>query len=274
MHTINITRFPYNDSPSLDFIIKNSEYKISSSDFNEFIRANNNFLNQILINITSNNTCTINQGTRFFKSMYKIITVDRILPIIRQSGFSYIYSSTSTVMNFIVKQLHSGTYSPYIREGMPELTSDLLANVMWSNIPSSISPMYTSKYNKANYSEEPSNTEEKVVNTVELAILLATSRLKEQGLIIEKEKEKFTRIVNDYTSLIDKCVSTKDDDSHAKKEEYKEMVKDIEEEGPTESNEPSYRYRTRASSHDFIIPKSNHTYTDSTFIPPNPVASE
>jgi hypothetical protein len=270
MHTVTIRDFPYNDSPSVVITIPNNKYRLSASNFNEFVKANNNYLFEIITNITSSPT-THNQFVRFFTSLYELITIHNVLPIITEHGVAYSYSTTSILMDYLIKRLYSNDYSPYIREGVWNtqlgLSSEAIASIMLSNSPSSIAnkitPMYTSKYNKVNYSEEPSNTEEKVVNTVELAILLATSRLKEQGLVIEKEKEKFTRIVNDYTYLIDKCVSTKDDDSHAKEEKHEDVVTGVDIEGtPLKFDElvGALKQSHIVSRKSYIVPKP-HKYT-------------
>jgi len=224
MYTINITGFPFSDSNRLLLIIDENKVKLSASDFNLFVGSNRNNLlticNTLLNNagVTRASTSDSIFYTRFLTMLYDVCSIQAALKIIRDNRMSYAHESYSALMIYIETELKKNKYSTYIITGRVSKSGD-----SYNNITIDHSWYPGKRNNKPSYSEEPSNVEEKVVNIVELATLLATSRLKEQGLVVEKEKEKFNRILNEYTSLIDKCVSTKNDEVADKNVENKEQ---------------------------------------------------
>ena len=203
MYKITIKNFPFNYSNDITTYVTSNEAKISNSQFQRFVLANSNTILSWYVRLAklySRDPSDI--YTVLFQKLYLACASKKVLSTL-SVNFSYIHPSDSLTMLAIRR---------YLEEGFAEYANSQTD----SNYTTS--PNHRSK-NGTMYSEETCNTEERIVNISELSTILATTKLLEQGLNLEKEKERFKRYLKEYDDIIDKCISTENDNPSNTKSE-------------------------------------------------------
>jgi hypothetical protein len=210
MRQLIIRNYPLHTSETIRIPIEEEDYKIPGFNFSVFLDVNKNNINDIFTKIIQkkedNKTYdTHTLHTNFIKKLYEVCCSPALIHFLQES-YAKCFDKSSNIMLYIEKELIL-RHSSYILDYQT----------------STYNYLYHSRATKndVSYSKEPTNDEEKIVNTNELAILLATTKLIGQGLVLEKEKEKFSSYLKEYNSLIEKCIATKNDDSSFEEESSK-----------------------------------------------------
>jgi hypothetical protein len=236
-------------------IVVHDDYveNLSEMSFKSFLSFNSLTLQSFYRVILKTHGLVHTQETAatFFEWLYEILASNRnVLQMIRAQGgeiscSSEIKSSCDTVIGkYIDSMKDSYSYSRGLIDRKQLMASKSKA----------------SSKKQPPQKQEPENPEEQVVNVEELVTLLATTRVTSEGLVLEKEKEKYNRYVDMYRDIVEKCTSKSEDADNRK--EVKKTEESLSSFDWYDSTRSARRFISPTTFRDAITKSDEEPYPD------------